>query len=384
MDRLSDSDPFLQIIHISDLHLVDASYDYAGWLKSVMWLDNDVYPALYDLLINGTATHDPNCLLEFEDFLKELTIRDPEWNLRKTWIVDTGDITTFGDDASFKLGHDTLERWRKIANAELLRLHGNHDAWPSKIPFRATEEERNEHRALLRRNWYTQRWAEAPLRCAIPNANADVLLFGLNSVLHERLRNSVALGEVKEDRYWEQHVPVAKDNVQIERLRANLGQRRSFRIVAVHHPIYFPDPNRMEKNKRTMVMVNSEEVAKSLGSSALYGSVPLAHLVLSGHTHNIFPKHKNLPSTIRRCHHPPLSESQCQLIVGSLAQHDYSQKRSKWSQQCQVLRFYAPRRRQDALVMERLLAARSNECGSYKFVDAGSGQDPAEELIAHY
>lgn len=377
MPESVEADPFLQIVHISDLHLVDPNFAYSDRLLQIEGFAKSL-PKLRDMWTDGTAPHDPFAPAEFKEFIQNVTVRDPVWRDLETWLVDTGDRTTFGDDDSLRLGSDLFRDWSTAAEASgELVLHGNHDAWPEMLPLAAMENDVRSHRALLRRNWYQQNWAEVPLRCAIPHTRNQVLLFGLNSVLHERLRNTLALGEIKEDRYWE-HVPAPADGVQLQKLAAHAGSGRSLRIVAVHHPVHYPN-----RPSARMHMDNDSAIARELRGAAPSGVAPLAHIVLSGHTHALFPEHGTLPPQVRNCAHPDLGPDQCQLVVGSLMQHDPLGTRGPWPHQCQVLRLYAPVRHKNLVVMERLLAARIGGTGPYRFVRTDAGQD-AEEIVAAY
>src|SRR3977135_1479711 len=76
---------------------------------------------------------------------------------------------------------------------------------------------------------------------------------------------------------------------------------RAFRILLSHHPIHYPPP----APGWTMSLRRAKGVARELineGSSA----GPLAHLVLSGHTHGLYPGHGKLPPNAGTPHHPPL------------------------------------------------------------------------------
>ena len=130
------------------------------------------------------------------------------------------------------------------------------------------------------------------------------------------------------------------------------AQRRDFRILAVHHPVHYPP----ERPTFGMSMKDDREVAETLGVPCVDGPYPLAHLVLSGHTHFLFPKHGKMPAQACLCVHPHLGEDQCQFVVGSLMQLDRRQTQ-EWSQQCEVLRLYHCKD-EPVLMVERLLAAR--------------------------
>jgi hypothetical protein len=109
-----------------------------------------------------------------------------------------------------------------------------------------------------------------------------------------------------------------------------------------------------------MAMRNDYEVATALDTRSQNGAYPLVHLVLSGHTHSLYPAHAALPLEPCLCAHAPLQSNQVQLVVGSLMQLDRYNKRNGWPHQCQILRFYFSDSRPSILAVERLLAARQS------------------------
>src|SRR6185369_11866027 len=102
-DPRDDFEPFLQIIHISDLHVTDPRSPHSAAIRAwVRWLGN-VHPALAEYVDDGTAPSDRIALTLFEDFISEISTDDPEWSKHKTWLIDTGDLTSLGDQDSLAL-----------------------------------------------------------------------------------------------------------------------------------------------------------------------------------------------------------------------------------------------------------------------------------------
>jgi hypothetical protein len=248
-------------------------------------------------------------------------------------------------------------------------IYGNHDAWPGKLPAWAAKADIAAQKQTLTTFKYHVDTACLALRTSIPNVG-EVQLYLMDSIIHDRWRNLLALGEVSS--------PQLK---ALETLVDNNSQsgRSDFRILAVHHPVHYPPP----RSRFQMSMRNDNAVAAILDTPSAGGAYPLAHLVLSGHTHYLYPEHGKLPSQASLCSHPGLGDDQCQLVVGTLMQLDRDKKRGDWPHQCEVLRFYYSQSDPSTLLLERLLAARqaSPERGSgfgpYQFVKS----DKVEEEI---
>jgi len=382
---MDDFDPFLQIIHVSDLHLVSTQFTQQPLLRTLRRILQHV-PGLHEAIEDGMAPHDPTALSAFEDFVRKIVADDPEWRARQNWIVDTGDLTTFGDDPSLKEGQDFLGAIQAAATVggspgTLHSIHGNHDAWPANFPALEGDAQIGAHRARLRATWYPKRWPDAPLRCPIPGGGGrEVQLYAINTVLHDRLRNTVALGEVQEDCYWQHGRPQPLPDVQMTELAKLIdthgGQAaRHMRILATHHPVHFPPP--VPAMRWKMVLGNDTHVARLLDSPTPGQLAPRVHLVMSGHTHALFPDHGTLPQTAQLCTHQHLGLHQAQLVVGSLCQLDFFGKRGGTPQQAEVLRFHASPTRSEILV-QRLLASRApgpngTAIGPYEFVQTSGG-----------
>src|SRR5438093_1173827 len=113
--------PLAQIIHISDLHICQGYSDRAELerqrrlgrlafgglrLKARDWIQK------FDLLgwSDGTLDHDADAQGAFGKYLIKLENEAPEWfsdgeyPMPSTWLLDTGDLTTFGDRPSMTYG----------------------------------------------------------------------------------------------------------------------------------------------------------------------------------------------------------------------------------------------------------------------------------------
>lgn len=369
---MDDFTPFLQIVHISDLHVIDPKSPNAVGLRgSIRKLRNYFrWPQVIEFIEDGIAPHDPLAIRQFKLFLEQITSKESGWSQCETWLVDTGDLTSLGDQESLKLGGQFITDLKKHCTHSA-SIYGNHDAWPGKLPAWATKSDIAAQKTALSTLNYNVDTPCLALRIAIPGGNGEVQLYLVDSVIHDRWRNFRALGEVSDVQL--------KDLTQL--IDNNYEQGKNyFRILGVHHPVHYPRP----RSSVQMCMQNDSEVAKVLDTPTTKGAYPLAHLVLSGHTHFLFPEHGQLPSQPQSCLHPDLGTYQCQFVVGTLMQLDRYNKRGKYPHQCEVLRFYCSQSNPPVLSIERLFAARqaTDERGSgfgdYLFVEEG---DKMEEEI---
>lgn len=376
--------PVLQIVHISDLHITDSSV-VREFSRRARLLSRIAKLVTQETWLQGTAPYAPNAIEPFKRFLIRLKKEDSVWRNHPAFLIDTGDLTTFGDKKSLHLGKQLFQDFATTLGADkVLSLHGNHDAWPGEFPLFVNKRKLESHRKMLRTDFFPQSWPEKPHCFEIPGFGSQIQIYGLNSVIHERFRNSRAIGEVKQDRYWEngQANPLAKIQLRkfanlVKSNRGDYGQRH-FRILAIHHPIHYPPP----VNRFQMVLQNDKEVAKYLNKKKGSELHPLAHLVLSGHTHSLFPKFGTLPRTAQICGHADLSDEQCQMIVGTLMQSDPTMQRGIFTHQCVVLRFYISPTNPNQMIIERLLAARINGTGDYRFIELpGPDQEVAENIL---
>ena len=409
--------PVLQLVHISDLHIKSQDFYADGELarlrKLFRHLDRQVSvlrkmmpAAIADKTIgrardwcesfeHGFYGHTESAIAKFQTFLQAITVEDDEWQSGETWIVDTGDLTTYGDEPSLREGLEALQSFSDAAgNAGVYGIYGNHDAWPGTQPILANKERIEEHRERLRREFFKYRAPEDPLALPLPGGRSNVLVYRLNTVLHDRLPNFLALGEVQHDRYWE-HDPAPTPGEQLRTMLDDACDRESqdglaFRIVLSHHPVREPEGLNY---KLTMRLINDEETARIL-SQELVGEpgTPLAHLVLSGHTHETHPRPGRLAAGVTS---DEQADRPAQLVVGSLSKifwlpqqvfetndvvppeiensHD-----SQWPHQCQILRLYFDPSKPRQLRTERLIAAREYGRGEFKFVPHSGGISDCE------
>ena len=363
---MDDFTPFLQIIHISDLHVTNPKASEAIALRAWMRRLRKVLPAsLIAAIEDGLAPHDQLAFNLFKDFLQKLICQDPVWSKCKTWLVDTGDLTSMGDKDSLTLGMQVLSDLTKLC-PELVSIYGNHDAWPGKPPAWAARADVALQKKALTGLKYNVDVPKLSLQANVPNGSV-VQLYALDSVSHNRWQNLMALGGIS-DKQLSAFATLVDENYK--------PNQRQFRILAVHHPVHYPPP----RPHFEMSMWNDGHVATVLHTPSQKGAYPLAHLVMSGHTHFLYPQHGALPAQPSLCVHPDLSDDQCQFVVGTLMQLDKYNKRHGWPHQCEILRLYYSPTNDSVLLMERLLAARQAGpdypgagIGPYRFVQLSEG-----------
>lgn len=350
----AEGDPFLQILHVSDLHvsqghrhlwpdwnakpwcLLEAAKDYRG--------RDPIRRArrrLYEFVQDGVARHDAQALNKLLRFLKRGRHREGDWGKVRTWIAFGGDLTTFGDDPSFDFGVGYLEALRDLVDGMVFATHGNHDLWPDMLPYFAPEAiaaKTERVRDALRS------FCNPPLQEPIPGSNSSVELHVLDTVYPDYVDNTLAVGRVVPDAWT--------------RLRSSLGDRdRVFRILLLHHPIHQPSRRIW---KRTLF--EPGKVARSLKE----GGSPLVHLVLGGHTHQLHPSLGELPPDAARARQRPLASGQLQLVIGSGAQDDLFGRRGDFPHQVQLLRFrVATSGGGLRICVERTLVAREGDISTY-------------------
>ncbi len=355
---MDDFAPFLQIIHISDLHIIDTRTQSAAAARILVRRLQQILPRrLVEQIDDGVLPHDPLAIILFKEFVARISTQDPEWSKCATWLVDTGDLTSLGDADSLDLG---LQHWKDLAQIVTgsASIYGNHDAWPGAFPLFANFSALiRQPQVLISRN-FSVATPNLALQAPIPHGKGYVQLYFADSVRHDRTGNTRAVGEIP--------------NHQLTGLTQLVDQNYSpsqlnFRILAVHHPVHFPPPRR----RTIMSMSNDSTVAKALDQPTPNGAYPLVHLVLSGHTHAFYPQHGTLPPQPSLCRHPQLGTEQCQFVVGSLMQLDRYGKRGAWPHQCEVLRLYFSKSQPSVLLMERLLGARRSGTG-----ERGAGSGP--------
>jgi len=358
---MDDFTPFLQIIHISDLHISNPKSGEAIAVRGLIRKLRRILPAsIVAAIEDGIAPHDRLAVDLFREFLQRLLAKGSPWANCKTWLVDTGDLTSLGDKDSLDLGIEVVNDLAKMCS-DKTSIYGNHDAWPGKLPAWARTEEIASQKKVLAKLKYSLDAPKLTLQVDVPNG-AVVQLFAVDSINHNRWPNLRALGKISQEQL-EGFARLVDENYSPD--------QPQFRILAVHHPIHYPPP----RPRFQMSLSNDGQVAGILDTPTEKGAYPLAHLVLSGHTHFLYPQHGTLPTQPSLCVHPDLGNDQCQFIVGTLMQLDKYDKREGWPHQCEVLRLYYSPSNDSVLLMERLLVARQSGTnyrgmgiGPYRFV----------------
>jgi 3',5'-cyclic AMP phosphodiesterase CpdA len=341
---MDDFQPFLQIVHISDLHITDPRSSDAATVRATIRKVRRWSKRLAQRIADGMAPHDELAVPLLKEFIQTAVTGDPTWKKGTTWLVDTGDVTSLGDLPSLDLGRQYLQDLASVCSSAA-STYGNHDAWPGKFPLFANRAAIKAQSDLLESRNYAIASPRCSLSVPIPNGAGKVHLYFIDSVIHDRLRNTCALGEI--------------NGAQLDVLKSVVDQTSTanghdFRILAVHHPVHYPPP----RPSTQMVMRNDRRVGSELDTKTPGGIYPVVHLVLSGHTHSLYPAHGTLPPQPTLCDHQHLGNDQCQLVVGSLMQLDRFNLRLRWPHQCQLLRLYYSPSRANALFAERLLIAR--------------------------
>jgi 3',5'-cyclic AMP phosphodiesterase CpdA len=289
----------LQIIHVTDLHVgsegvgaearLRRDRSRAGLLISQHLQRNNLLRWQ-----EGMQTHFHYAPQAFEAFLEDARASEPEWfEETPTWIVDTGDLTTFGDEASIREGKQFLKQWADMAGAAATReIYGNHDAWPECQPFMrplSYERDLNEQRSKLTGNteWQPQRWLE-PLRARIPieGPEAYIELYALDSVGWDGLRNGRAVGSIDP-----REITTLQERIEERRTE---GYTRDYRILATHHPVVYPYEAAEVRACGGLVdqmrLANAGEVARRLSARERTSTAdPYVHLIMSGHIHVRYP-----------------------------------------------------------------------------------------------
>jgi len=390
MDDEDDYEAFLYIVHVSDLHCRSAGATtdlkterrvqaFVALLRRFSRDKADFVEASWE---QGLAGHDPDAHDKFCAFL-EWFAKNPQFRGIKTWLLDTGDLASMGDLISLVTAKGWLKEYARILGAEAsFMLYGNHDAWPGRFPMVSSFAELAYHRVEIRKTLFPASWPQGPLSASIPYSDSKLLMYGVGSAIDDHWYNTFALGNVDTDPCWvgepgsDQLVALAH---RTEQGFHPDGKTRDFRILAVHHPVHYP-----QRPKHSMNLMNDKAVANALIGFDAKGRGKLAHLVLSGHTHESHPKLGRLPGTAVGAVNQPLAAGQMQLIAGSLSQMPRDADRESASaatfvpHQCEILTFWASPTKTGKLRIERRLPGRPGGTGPYKFLTA---QKPSVESV---
>jgi hypothetical protein len=178
----------------------------------------------------------------------------------------------------------------------------------------------------------------------------------LNTVVHEPAENSLALGRVGRDRYWQ--------GTHVEHQLNALGRSLSphdIVILLTHHPVH--DPNLHYDEALTSVLMNAPDVAASLHCRAV--------VVVSGHTHGLFPPSGSLPHAAGRPPHDPLAHRQAQLIGGTLSQRTVGDFHPDYEHSWQLLRFWEEVS-SEQVTIERKVFRRMAGAGAFTVRESGT------------
>lgn len=384
--------PFLQIVHLSDVHIVAPEFRPTHdpvrlrmWLRRLRRLASASglrgrVDDLDRLIREGCGAHLPQARPAFAQFLKRLTIEDPQFRSLTTWVVQSGDLTTFGDDPSLNLATTFLDSAVAPTGALTVSIHGNHDAWPGTFPLlgRAALEA---HQTALRHR-FPDPWLSGPLRVRLPDATGEVQLYQIDTVDWGPIENAWARGAVSEYRLDDLSRAVGMNTVEGE---------RQLRILVCHHPIRYPPP----RPALTMHLKDDGVICEALRTGHRGGVRPLAHMILSGHTHCLSPCLYALPESVNGLDQPPLGDWQCQLVVGSLAQvrHRAEAEVEEGNlrtcaahslcegHQCQVLRFFYDNATPRVVLVQRLVAVRRQGNAEGRGVGFGPFEIPDDRSV---
>jgi hypothetical protein len=318
----------LQIIHVTDLH-VGAGANIAAIKKKQRQIDRVAHELsrLGDFTNflgwrEGTQIHFPRANEAFLDFLEDLRAQDSDWFDEPTWLLDTGDLTTFGDPESMAEGKKFLKDWAAAAGVTGSReLFGNHDAWPGFQPaarFLDFQEDLVKQRGVItsHEEWRPQPWIDSALEHTIGVRGEKVRLelYALDSVGWSGFNNLGAVGNVDPRAITELQEKIAE--------KQNAAPARCFRMVAMHHPVSFPYrklvtvpgkvlPIAMELAGAGKVARRFRQEAKNLNAE------PMVHLVISGHAHKRYPGGALTapPAELKQQH---MGVNQLQLVGSSL------------------------------------------------------------------
>lgn len=391
--------PLLQIIHYSDMHLAADGYVDSRWLLK------RVYPRLPHDWQQGWAGPRRAVLNEFIHLIEELTVDDKAWADRPVWLVDTGDGTTFGDAASLLEWQDWSTLFAQAAgqHGRLMRVYGNHDAWPGTFPqFAPTRQwAMDTQRDMLRQQHFPAKWPESPWTVTVPGtpsqagtAQSQIALFAVNTVDHSLWANTAALGVAARDRHWKlpQALPLDTPVDDLARrawVQPGGAAGRHLRIVAMHYPV--ADDATPGNPGLQKVLANRKRFAQDLQRHPQVKPL-VAHLLLAGHTHLPFPGVGQLPRSASATLHAPLMGGQCQVVSGSLSQSILPGTMLKvgatWAEscafnspyQCTVLRFYSQPNDPEEVILDRAIAG-ADDSGAFDFLPLAPGSQQAVERM---
>jgi len=263
------------------------------------------------------------------DFVLRRSTSDPTWNRANTRLAVTGDLTAIGDAASMDHALDVVDRISAEADAAAWVIHGNHDVWsgnpsaPLPIYF-GNRALRKQHRRAVAQvigamGGVGER--EFPLEVGkfkirqTSTGPQHLVVWAINTVTHEPLANSVALGEAA----LSFHDSAGESQIEALKKRLDPGD---VNIVLCHHPVYdkFNGLSHERDPVGRMCLVDGREVCSELGPIE-GGRRPRVSVFLSGHVHNMYPEPGKLSE--KRPDDCFLHKDQHQLVVGTACQDTF-------------------------------------------------------------
>jgi len=317
------------IIHITDMHLfVDrlgtrrSPHEQSLITRFIRGLGNMIPRIAKPLnLSDGLNVHSPLALKYLIPTLQQIINSKGGTPLA---LVQTGDVEAFGGTElpgpfaprSWEFpAHDYWESeciklGLNLTTSRIVNLYGNHDVWPHTLPiFRPQStllvEGQLRNRAEFR--------GPLPDWITLPAGKFTIHFFRLNSVQSGFLANTVALGYLSSDPYYQ--------NIgKLDTILGHVATRASgfssatntIRILVMHHPPHF---------------FNSQGLVSDLVEGPLYNTADLLpafnqhrfHLVIAGHRHALDPKKTPLPITGKQSQ-PVLPANTIQLVAGTTTQ----------------------------------------------------------------
>jgi len=321
-------------------------------------------------------------LNEFVNVIGALTVNDPVWKDPPVWLVDTGDGTTFGDQASLQEWDVWTKRFAAAAqpHGKIMRVYGNHDGWPGTFPLLAPGG-MDAQRDMLRQNFFPETWPETPWTVAIPGTSSFIELCAVNTVDHTLVKNAFALGLAARDRHWARFPTIPPDTPANDLANKALAQApvtggNNLRVAVMHYPV--ADCATSGNPQLQKVLANRKRFARDLQTHNIVKPL-VTHLLLAGHTHSPFPDIGRLPRDARAAQHNPLVAGQCQIVSGSLSQEILPGGKLKlgatWAErmvfnspyQCSVLRFYSQPNDPNEIIMKRAIVG-ADDTGVFNYL----------------
>lgn len=334
--------PLLQLVHVSDLHFRQR---HGPSPVGARWAGRRA-PSR-DAVFQGMEGHDPQVLGPLVRSIRDRVGPSKGAFKHGTFLVVTGDLATLGDAGSAESAERLVADIAAQAGLPApLVVYGNHDVWPGSLPLFARDDLDARRTALRAKPLHA---ADRPARAL---QAGPFSVWYLDTVRHGRFENTLALGHIGPDRYWEKGRALRP---QLDALVA-AATESELRIALTHHPVLQPAAWRPWKGLR-----NWAEMERGLASvDPAGGRHRLVRVVLSGHTHALYPPLGRLRADIATRN---ARQVHAQLVIGTATQIRHGapphrvepdlEQHHCW----QLLRFYEEP--DGRLVLERVVFIRS-------------------------